>query len=462
MLNLPTFSKAHPNERVPGWWVVTILHGPPFGGSYTVGVPETTSSSPTPLDPERFAAARELLEAWTANMRDLADVPTRERYFAALRAYAAIRGPQPGDRVQVRAGLSKTWGYPLADVVSRGEKTALVRLLADGSEKRVPLGGLRLGSAELTTAAGEDLDHPAAVLVVEDELAEEGPAGDGELEEEGPRHYLGDGLLPACGSPAAGGYTATPVRGDVSCPACLELLELELPRAVIIPCGGKKLDRPAPAAELYVGSYFVAALAAARALVDGDDSRIRVLSGRYGFVPLDRVLEPYSQRIDELGAVTAGELARQAGEDELLAEIRDGRRPALVLAGAAYAYRAADALDERIVWPWPLATARGIGDHLRYFVALAAQEVEDVRPAIEQGGFGVGDRVVFDWPADPGEIRGALSEIGDDGLVEVRADSGRIYVVPFADVRHLRRLEAIAETAELADALGCEEVRRDG
>jgi hypothetical protein len=138
----------------------------------------------------------------------------------------------------------------------------------------------------------------------------------------------------------------------------------ELP-LVVIPCGGKKLDRPAPAAELYVGTYFEAMLRAARALVP--DHRIRVLSGRYGFVELDRVLSPYEQRIDEPGALTVAELAEQVHDEPELSTARW----VVILAGKAYAERAADALDlgRRFGEPAleveiPFEGARGIGDHL--------------------------------------------------------------------------------------------------
>ena len=142
----------------------------------------------------------------------------------------------------------------------------------------------------------------------------------------------------------------------------VELEELPL---VVIPCGSKKLEHAAPAAELYVGSYFEAMLRAARALVP--DARIRVLSGRYGFVELDRVLSPYEQRIDGPGGLTVEELAEQV-HDEV--ELSTARR-VVILAGKAYAERAADALalgrrfrEPALEVEIPFEGARGIGDHL--------------------------------------------------------------------------------------------------
>ena len=66
---------------------------------------------------------------------------------------------------------------------------------------------------------------------------------------------------------------------------------------VVIPCGAGKTDYPAPAAELYTGSMFTLALAAARNLVD--DDHILVLSARHGLVSLDTVLAPYDVKMGD-------------------------------------------------------------------------------------------------------------------------------------------------------------------
>jgi len=89
---------------------------------------------------------------------------------------------------------------------------------------------------------------------------------------------------------------------------------------VIIPCSKGKLDHPAPAAELYTGPMFTMALRAARVLVP--DEQIRVLSGKHGFVRLDKGLRPYDQRIDlpkrYQPGMTMHELRRQAEREGLL------------------------------------------------------------------------------------------------------------------------------------------------
>lgn len=86
----------------------------------------------------------------------------------------------------------------------------------------------------------------------------------------------------------------------------------------VIPCGGQKRDLPAPARDLYVGQMFRHTLASAleSARLDtealGVPARVLVLSGRYGLVELDQVVEPYEQRMDARGAVATAVVAEQA------------------------------------------------------------------------------------------------------------------------------------------------------
>lgn len=137
--------------------------------------------------------------------------------------------------------------------------------------------------------------------------------------------------------------------------------ETEQP-VVVIPCGGQKATEAAPASELYVGSYFRAMLAAARTLTS--DDLIFVLSGKHGFVSLSTELEPYEQRIDEPGAVSELSLYRDVELAPPLSEVSAGRRPAVILAGSAYADRAVQAFGPDARVELPFDGARGIGDHL--------------------------------------------------------------------------------------------------
>lgn len=145
--------------------------------------------------------------------------------------------------------------------------------------------------------------------------------------------------------------------------AALErLLDAEATRArplVIVPCGGKKLDRPASAGELYTGSYHRATRRAAAAL---GPRRVLILSALHGLVELHRTIEPYDLRMGQAGSVTA-EILR--GQAEQLGEA--GAGDVVVLAGRAYAR------PVLAVWPHAqdvLAGTAGIGDQLGRLKAL--------------------------------------------------------------------------------------------
>lgn len=79
---------------------------------------------------------------------------------------------------------------------------------------------------------------------------------------------------------------------------------------VVIPCGGAKLNHPAPAAELYTGSMFQDALRTARMLTS--DSDIFILSARYGLVTLDQILEPYDIKMGDPGSIHVDDVRIQA------------------------------------------------------------------------------------------------------------------------------------------------------
>src|SRR5258708_6437878 len=91
--------------------------------------------------------------------------------------------------------------------------------------------------------------------------------------------------------------TTTTTTGQVTC---------------IIPCGATKLDRPAPARDLYTGPMFRHTLAAAQAETDAIGGRVLVLSARHGLIDLDTVLEPYDQKMGQPGSVTPDTIAAQA------------------------------------------------------------------------------------------------------------------------------------------------------
>ncbi|WP_433860349.1 DUF6884 domain-containing protein [Streptomyces kronopolitis] len=131
---------------------------------------------------------------------------------------------------------------------------------------------------------------------------------------------------------------------------------------VVIPCSAGKLDRPAPAGELYTGSYHAACRRAADALTAAGGT-VLILSARHGLLRLDDMTAPYNTRMGEPGSITAAELRAQARR----MGIADADT-VTILAGAAYAAAA------QAVWPnaaTPLAGTRGIGQQRARLAALA-------------------------------------------------------------------------------------------
>jgi hypothetical protein len=134
-----------------------------------------------------------------------------------------------------------------------------------------------------------------------------------------------------------------------------------LPPLVIVPCGGRKGPVPAPAGELYVGSYHLACRRAAAALTTPD--RTLILSALHGLVPLDRVIAPYDLRMGQPGSITPAALRDQVEQMHLLDEPH-----VIVLASAAYTATA------WTVWPHasaPLAGAGGLGPQRAVLVGIA-------------------------------------------------------------------------------------------
>lgn len=97
---------------------------------------------------------------------------------------------------------------------------------------------------------------------------------------------------------------------------------------VIVACGARKADRPAPAHLLYTGPFVRATLRWARSVTSTD--RIFILSARYGLVAYDQVIAPYEQTLRKPGAVPDTVVREQAIRFGILDE------PIIVAAGADY------------------------------------------------------------------------------------------------------------------------------
>ncbi|WTW95433.1 hypothetical protein OG216_19520 [Streptomycetaceae bacterium NBC_01309] len=139
-------------------------------------------------------------------------------------------------------------------------------------------------------------------------------------------------------------------------------------RVVVIPCSVAKATEPAPAGELYVGSYHRACRATADALI-ADGGTILILSARHGLMPVGQVVAPYAMTWGDRGEVRDSTLQVQARKLGVA-----WARDVIVLAGAAYVTAA------RQVWPYataPLA-GLGIGRQRRRLVELRAEVEQTV------------------------------------------------------------------------------------
>lgn len=115
----------------------------------------------------------------------------------------------------------------------------------------------------------------------------------------------------------------------------------------VIPCGAQKLERPAPARDLYTGQLFVSALRAAEVVVARRGGEVMVLSALHGLVGLDRPLEPYDVTVGDPGSIEPSRLAGQVPTvvrmllllpsryDALMVEALGGLRPPNPLRGAS-------------------------------------------------------------------------------------------------------------------------------
>lgn len=137
---------------------------------------------------------------------------------------------------------------------------------------------------------------------------------------------------------------------------------------VIIPCGSKKRNVRSKAKDLYIGTYFKACLDFAQSLYP--DTNIRILSGKYGIVPLDKEIDPYEMRLGEKGSITLPEIMQQVREQNLLTA-----SPVVIVAGSQYAQMA------KKIWPHAtsvLENAGGMGKQIQRLKQLTKKAVSNV------------------------------------------------------------------------------------
>ncbi len=154
----------------------------------------------------------------------------------------------------------------------------------------------------------------------------------------------------------------------------------------VIPCGGMKLDRAAPAAELYIGSMFRHALVNVERLAAMDEdegrgpARVLVLSALHGLVGLGSVLEPYDLRMDAPGSVTVETLTAQALDLGI-----DWGSQVYAFLPRAYLARLDEALRTLNVYMQDVYEAcRGNGDQRRV-LSIAGTDHRAPAPAVPSG-----------------------------------------------------------------------------
>ncbi len=142
---------------------------------------------------------------------------------------------------------------------------------------------------------------------------------------------------------------------------------------IVVGCGKLKLDRAAPAAELYVGPLFKAA----RAYAEANSDAWCIMSALYGILEPDRVVEPYNVSFQSLDKITRGDRARmirhqfqaspycrhvqRVADPTTRRGFREISPRVVVLAGEDYV----DALAE--YKPETPLRGLGIGERLRWF-----------------------------------------------------------------------------------------------
>ena len=117
---------------------------------------------------------------------------------------------------------------------------------------------------------------------------------------------------------------------------------------VILSCGGKKAATPQPASLMYKGPYFTVCLRYARFLTS--DDHIRILSSKYGLLPLTQEINPYEMRITDKEAISNSDLLNQAVSQGLVDE-----SDVIIVAGVLYATKVLK------IWPHAQTPLMGIG-----------------------------------------------------------------------------------------------------
>jgi hypothetical protein len=145
----------------------------------------------------------------------------------------------------------------------------------------------------------------------------------------------------------------------------------------LVGCGSQKLERPAPARELYISQLFKKASAYAELTCD----RWYVLSAKHGLVHPDTLLEPYDVRLGT-NSRTSPPIQQWAArvQDQLAVELAGFEHVRLVaLAGEQYRTAVRGV-------PWPVEIpmkGMGIGQQLGWLTSRRAESAARSLPAVQ-------------------------------------------------------------------------------
>ena len=155
------------------------------------------------------------------------------------------------------------------------------------------------------------------------------------------------------------------------------------PVAAIVACGAEKLDRPAPACELYIGPLF----RARKERVESLGIPWWIYSAKYGLIPPERMIEPYELKLaqhkpavrEESGLNACNRLAMECyrlgfNSDPLRAGGKLDREPwnrlcVEIHAGQEYVFALLAGNHDRFAFSWPTKGMQ-IGEQLAFYKAL--------------------------------------------------------------------------------------------
>lgn len=131
---------------------------------------------------------------------------------------------------------------------------------------------------------------------------------------------------------------------------------------VLVACTRRKLDHPAPAADLYQSTWFRYARRYAEAYAD----RWYILSAKHGLLRPDQVIEAYDLSLASMSQSERQTWARQVATRLVCEEMIDQGRPVVLLAGKVYRqFLAADLHSFGFAMAAPLASL-GIGQQVAW------------------------------------------------------------------------------------------------